>query len=181
MKREQKKGKINNKVKWLIFLLIFLMVLIMVGLDHFTKVNRLSGSLNSNAPVGIMVDSNAGDCQTSENDGGAEQNVAISGVGAITIPANQKEIPVNFYNPKQNAELYYLTFELRLYNEDKAQYEVLCTSGLVSPGNRVYRMTLSHGIEKGKYDAVVHIQPYRMNRDRTPTNNVDIKTKLIVE
>ena len=34
--------------------------------------------------------------------------------------------------------------------------------------------------ESGNYDAVIHVQPYHMDENKTPTNNADMKTNLIV-
>lgn len=178
MKQEE---KINKKLKWLILLLIFLMVLIMVGTHNFIRESRRANTLGSSGGVGITIDSNATDYKLSHGDDSAEQDVVISGIGNITIHANEKETEVDFYNPKQNAELYYLTFQLGIYDDIKQQYEILYTSGLVSPGRHIYRITLLHGLQKGVYDAMVHIQPYRMNQEKTPTNNADIKTTLIVK
>lgn len=104
----------------------------------------------------------------------------IIGREALTISADTKEAAVDFVNPEENAQLYYLTFELRLYNDNGQDYEVLYTSGLVEPGKRIGSVTLSRELEKGVYNAVVHVQPYRMNEERTPTNNADMKMKLIV-
>ena len=58
---------------------------------------------------------------------------------------------------------------------------MLYSSGLVEPGKHIQQITLSRGLEKGVYEAVVHVQPYRMSEARTLTNNADIKTVLIVK
>lgn len=130
--------------------------------------------------VGLTIDSNAQDKKTAENKD-EEQGVSISGRDSITIPANKKEITVDFYNPEENTGLYYLTFELRLYNNSVQGYEVLYTSELVEPGRHINHITISHGLKNGVYDAVIHVQPYRMNEEKALTNNADMKTKLIVK
>ena len=109
------------------------------------------------------------------------QGVAIPGWSTITIPANSTEVTVDFMNPIENKDLYYLTFELRLKDNSKEGYEVLYKSGLVEPGLHIQKINLSKGLPTGEYDAVVHVQPYRMNEEKTPTNNADMKTKLIVK
>lgn len=132
----------------------------------------------SGCGVGWMPDD--GQDRSPEAGAGAEENVTIAGTGAVTVPAGAKNTTVDFYNPKENDGLYDLTFELRLRNESPQGYEVLYTSGLVSPGEHIYEIGLSRALEAGVYDAVVHIQPYRMDRSHTRTNNADIVTALIV-
>ena len=127
--------------------------------------------------VELTVDPDA-EKENVSSDSVLEKGVVIAGRGAMTFPAGKKEVPVDLYNPEDNEGLYYLTFELRLY--DGQEYEVLYTSGLVEPGKHIYRITLSRSLEKGVYEAVIHVQPYRMNEEKTPTNNADMKIRLIV-
>ena len=109
------------------------------------------------------------------------RSVAIPGWGSITIPADTDEIAVDFYNPEKNAGFCYLTFELRLLASSEQSYEVLYTSQLIEPGMHVKTAKLSHGLAAGAYDAVIHVQPYRMDGNLTPTNNADMQTVLKVE
>ena len=103
--------------------------------------------------------------------------IAIPGWGMIEIPAGQTEVAVDFPNPVQNAERYYLTFQLML----KDTGEVLYQSGLVPPGKVIQAITLSRPLEAGTYAAVVRVQPYRMDEEKTPTNNADMETELIAK
>ncbi len=107
------------------------------------------------------------------------QSVSIAGFSELTIPPDTDAIAIDLYNPEDNFGLYYLTFELRLVNDDNT-VEVLYTSGLVGAGQHIYQITLAHGLPAGEYNAVLFIQPYRM-ADRTPTNNVAGNVKIIVK
>ena len=177
----------NTNIKWhiLLLLLIFLVLGMAIGiglvrgqryakssLDAPVSTDRISGG------VKLVVDSNAG----TEQPGNTvlEQGVVITGRDSMTFSANTKEETVDFINPEENAQMYYLTFELRLYSGSGEDYEVLYTSGLVEPGKRIHSITLSRALEKGVYDAVIHVQPYRMNEQKTLTNNADMKIRLIV-
>lgn len=184
---EEKKSR---KVKWTVLLLFLILLLLGIAIGILLVQGKSNGGdiAESNIPtenpgngVGLIIDPNSETGLFSEKDNTAEQDVAISGRGSMTIPANKREIAVDFYNPKENEDRYYQTFELRLYDSSEQEYEVLYTSGLVEPGKHINRITLSRGLEKGVYEAVVHVQPYRMNVERTPTNNVNIKIKLTVE
>lgn len=126
--------------------------------------------------VGLVVDKNAGEFVAPETESQSQKGVSIPGWGTITMPANTKDITVDFYNPDANEGLYYLTFELSL-----AGGEVLYTSDLVEPGKHIQNITLSKGLAPGEYEAVIHVQPYKMNEEKTPTNNADMKTKLVVK
>ena len=128
---------------------------------------------------GLVIDKNAGDYVSPVIDSKVEPNVAIPGWGRITIPSGTTEITsVDFYNPEENEGLYYLTFELRLSTDDGG-YISLYQSDAVPPGKHIQSITLSRPLDAGTYDAVIHVQPYRVS-DETPTNNANLKTTLVV-
>ena len=128
---------------------------------------------------GMSLDTNAGKIKdTMEETRSTSQGVTIPGWSTITIPANTTDVTMNFTNPEKNAGLYYLTFELRLMNGE--DFEVLYTSELVEPGMQIQKVQLARGLPEGEYDCVIHVQPYRMDEEQTPTNNADMKAKLIV-
>lgn len=107
--------------------------------------------------------------------------IAVPGWNTLNIPKNTKEVMVDFYNPEENEGRYQMTFELRLPDKSNQGYEVLYKSGLVDPGLHIQNITLSHELDKGIYDATIHVQPYRMDEQKTATNNADLQTQLIVE
>ena len=175
--------------KWTVLLLLLLLLILVImtlpvllkrGNNAESIVEIIVPSGNSGDGVGLTIDPDAGRGQMSGNDNAVEQDVVISGLKSMAIPAKKKEVTVNFNNPKENEGAYYLTFELRLCNDSESGYEVLYTSGLIPPEKQIDRIELSHALNKGVYDAVVHIQPYRMNEEKTHTNNADIKIRLIV-
>ena len=126
---------------------------------------------------GLIIDSGAGDyVKPTPSESTIIPSVAVPGWSSITIPANQQTVSVDFYNPERNEGLYYLTFKLILSSTGEVLYE----SNAVPPGKHIQTITLSRALPAGTYDAVVHVQPYRMS-DETPANNADVKTKLIVK
>ncbi len=131
--------------------------------------------------VGLVIEPDQGKPAAYGNGSGKAQGVVIEGREFMRVRAGRREETVRFYNPKENAGLYYLSFELRLYESDGQDYEVLYTSGLVEPGQSVNKAKFSRELEKGVYDAVIHVQPCRMNEEKTLTNNADIKIRLIVD
>lgn len=132
---------------------------------------------------GLKIDTNAGDYVTPIVNSAIEPNVAIPGWGRITIPSGTTEITsVDFYNPKENEGLYYLTFEL-LLPTDSDDYISLYKSYAVPPGKHIQKITLNQTLGSGNYDALIHVQPYRINEDGsvgTPTNNANMGTTLVV-
>lgn len=168
--KEKKKSK-----KGILLLLLLILIIIVILLMNRPREPSSGG-------ISLYIDKNAGEYVPSKNDSiENNKNVSIPGWGSITIPANETEVIVDFSNPIDNEGEYYLTFELRIINDSEQGYEVLYTSGLVEPGLHIQKITLSRGMEKGIYDAIIHVQPYRMDENKTPTNNADMKTKLIVE
>lgn len=180
--------KKNGKETWIIFLLLFIFIMfgIIIGIllcqnKKYCNCSITDEMTPSVSGVGITIDPDANDKQPSHTEQAEEQGVAISGRDYLTIPAGQKEAAVDFYNPEENKALYYLTFELRLYDDNELDYEVLYTSGLVEPGKHIQNITLSRALENGIYTAVIHVQPYRMDAQKSITNNADMKIYLIVK
>lgn len=169
----------NKRLAITFFLVIIIFGLLMGIFLTSGEKNNLPEEIKGG--VGLEIDPNAGEYVEPEREETPSKGVAIPGWGSITIPANQKEVTVDFMNPDANKDLYYLTFELRLLDNSEKGYESLYKSGLVTPGLHIQKIELSRALQAGEYDAVVHVQPYKMDEDRTPTNNADMKTKLIVK
>lgn len=134
-------------------------------------------------PTDLGLDPNQGEYVEPEKEPKDKNTgqIIIHGNTEIKIAANETEIyTVDFYNPEANKDLYYQTFEIRLLGDDGKEYETLYQSELVEPGKHIQHITLSHTLPAGEYDAILRIQPYRMS-DKTPTNTLDTKTKLIVK
>ena len=131
----------------------------------------------------LEIDPNAGELVT-PTPAPTEPGVSIPGWGSITLPAGVTEAATTLKNPDANADWYYLTFEMRLPTVDEEtgeeSYEVLFTTGLIPPGQYCNQVTLTRALEPGEYNVILHVQPYRMS-DKTPTNNADTETLLIVE
>ena len=165
--------------KWglgILILLLFSLFGVAVGLG----ISFITSPSPSQNPGGVQLDPNQGDYVNPNSGNHAQsQGVAIPGWGTITIPVNQTEVTVDFYNPKQNEGLYYLTFEFRL-PDGNGGYEVLYRSGLIEAGKHIQKITLTHGLKAGIYDAIIFVQPYRMD-GITPTNNAETQTRLIVK
>ena len=160
-------------------IIIGIMIGIIQGLKLTFKDNS-NGNVENIGGVGLTIDPNASEYVPPVVENTPTQGVAIPGWGSIIIPVNTKDVTVDFMNPEANEGLYYLTFELRLLKNND-EYEVLYKSGLVEPGLHIQKISLSRGLSAGEYDAVIHVQPYRMDEAKTPTNNADMKTKLIVK
>ena len=166
--------------KWLLPLLIFLL-LILIGVGIWIGVS-LSNQPDdpTPGPGGVQLDPNQGGyVDPNQGSNQSSQGVAIPGWGAIIMPPNTTEITVDFYNPEANKDLYYLTFELRL-SDGNGGYETLYKSGLIEAGNHIQKITLSRGLAEGTYNAVIFVQPYRMD-GVTPTNNAETEVVLIVK
>lgn len=189
MHTQCKNEKKERKANWLI--LLFLLILLLFGIAAIILLRKDRCNQNGDEPpvpsentgggLGLVIDEHAQAHPSYEPEAAVNQNVVIAGWESLTIPAGKTEADVDFFNPEENAQLYYLTFELRLFQNNREDYEVLYTSGLVEPGKHIGRITLSRKLKKGVYEAVIHVQPYRMNEKKTPTNNADIRIRLIVE
>ena len=177
--------KKSGKKKWIVLLLLLLLiaaagVFVISGGLTLIFPGLAPGSGSSPLGGGLVIDPNAGDYVAPEAPK-QEQGVAIPGWGSMTIPANTQVLDmVDFHNPIANDGLYYLTFKFCLLNANGEISEVLWESQAVPPGKHIQKITMSRGLPAGTYDAVIHVQPYRMS-DETPTNSANMKTKLVVK
>lgn len=172
----------NNISKLLIILIIFIILFFIISIIFFCRtISFYKHEKNFQNGVNITVDPNAEYEHTPVRGVAEEKGVAIWGKAVIKISAGTKEAAVDFYNPKENAGLYCMTFELKICSDNGTDYETIYTSGSVGPGKHIYNITLSRELEKGTYDAIIHVQPYRIGGNHSPTNNADIKTELVVE
>ena len=181
-KQERQNNDNNNIPKFFIILLLLITVIGAVSLlFQFLEYNYKY--LSPQGGVSLNLDPYSEHERSTEKSGSQnseKQGIAIPGFAEITINADSTEAEADLFNPEDNAGLYYVTFELRLFDESENAYETLYTSGLVEPGRHIYSIELSRPLEKGVYSAVIHVQPYYIN-DKRPTNNADIKIKLIAE
>lgn len=193
MRQKPKKARRNARGKSGAASLIVLLALLAVTVGLFAWQNRsanrgapeatLSPTVEPSPTVELQIDPNAGELVT-PTPAPTEPGVAIPGWGSITLPAGVTEAATTLKNPEANEGWYYLTFEMRLPTVDEEtgeeSYEVLFTTGLIPPGQYCNQVTLTRALEPGEYNVILHVQPYRMS-DKTPTNNADTETVLIVE
>ena len=163
----------SGRAKWII-LLVLILAVVAAALLIFQP---WAGDEEKPSGGGLIIDPNAGDyVKPTQTQPTIIPSVAVPGWSSITIPANQQTVSVDFYNPEANEGMYYLTFKLILSDTGEVLYE----SAAVPPGKHIQTIKLTRALSAGTYDAVVHVQPYRMS-DETPANNADMKTKLIVK
>lgn len=193
MRQKLKKARRNARGKSGAASLIVLLALLAVTVGLFVWQNQsanrgapeatLSPTVEPSPTVELQIDPNAGELVT-PTPAPTEPGVAIPGWGSITLPAGVTEAATTLKNPEANEGWYYLTFEMRLPTVDEEtgeeSYEVLFTTGLIPPGQYCNQVTLTRALEPGEYNVILHVQPYRMS-DKTPTNNADTETLLIVE
>lgn len=179
-KEEQTRKRVKRVVTIILIAVIIIIILLLLrscGSGSVENITPTQPTIGTDLPI----DPDAGDYVPPETKE-PSQGVAIPGWGTIVIPANKSEnIVVDFYNPELNDGLYYLTFELRIADDSEQGYEVIYKSGLVEPGKHIQKISLTRGLEPGTYDAFIYVQPYRMDEYRTPTNNANLKTELIVK
>ena len=193
MRQKPKKARRNARGKSGAASLIVLLALLAVTVGLFVWQNQsanrgapeatLSPTVEPSPTVELQIDPNAGELVT-PTPAPTEPGVAIPGWGSITLPAGVTEAATTLKNPEANEGWYYLTFEMRLPTVDEEtgeeSYEVLFTTGLIPPGQYCNQVTLTRALEPGEYNVILHVQPYRMS-DKTPTNNADTETLLIVD
>ena len=125
------------------------------------------------ATVPLVIDPNIGYTPTPAP---KEPGIAIPGWGSIFLPADSLEAEADLYNPEDNKDWYYLTFQLCL----KDTGEVVFQTGLIPPGMYCTKVTLNRAWEAGTYEGIMHVQPYYMRDPPAPTNNADFDIQIII-
>lgn len=179
---EQKTEHQSSDKKWKILVGILAVLLILCGtwiiwggVPFFPATAPNDGGSSSQGG-GLVIDPNAGEYVKPVVPG-----VTIPGFGEMTIPANTKELKgINLHNPSKNEGWYYLTFKLSLLDKNGEVSETLYESQLLPPGLYIQDITLSRGLAPGTYEAVMHVQPYRI-ADNTPTNNANMRVTIIAK
>lgn len=185
--KEEKKEN-NRARRFVIYGLLAIIIILILLLLHQCGNGNIGGGGDGGGGIHIggVTDPNLPDEDPNQGDYVKPETpevggVAIPGWGKLTIPVNtSKDIVVDFFNPDANAEKYYLTFELRIPANNAQGYEVLYKSGLIAPGKHIQKIDLTRGLPAGTYNAILHVQPYRMS-DKSMTNNADLKLELVVK
>ena len=168
----------NKTNKILIGIIICLIAVIIGGAIYFTRgTDQDKENKTPDSAFEPNLDSNAS--ETASNDGNNEEadkpeGIRIPGYPSITVPADTTDIEMNLENPVGNP--CYFTFELVL----KDTNETLYTSKMVEPGKAITNVTLSHGLEKGEYPAVIKISTASLE-DGSAMNGANVETTLIVQ
>lgn len=163
----------RRRKKAAIVLLLAAAVFLLGALAWYLPCGKQAGNFSGG------VEFNAKSVTTGKKAEDLPKEVTISGIGEIKVNAGETQADVLFTNPDENKGAYYLTFELTA--EIGGRAVLLYSSGLVEPGKSMSSIELSRPLDKGEYKAVVHVQPYLMDKGLTPTNNADIVTKLVAE
>lgn len=177
-----KEQRSDRKLKIIIVILAVLLILtggtmIFWGGVPFFSAFAPNNDGSTSQGGGLVVDPNAGEYVSPEQPPG----VSIPGFGQLIIPANTAKLTgINLYNPEKNEGWYYLTFKLCLLDKNGQISETLYESQLVPPGQYLQDITISRGLARGEYDAVMHVQPYRIDTLH-PTYNADLKMTIIVK
>ena len=173
LRQEEEEQKKKKRV-----IIIVLAVAVALALGLFVGLKLAGG--NKSDTSGVSIDPSATAIVKSDE---STQGVAIPGWGSFTIPPNTTQLDgmVDFYNPEENEGLYYLTYELRIKDNSLQGYETLYTSGLIPPGQHITSITLSRGLDAGEYEGIVFVQPYKMDDEKTPTNNATMDTTIVVQ
>ncbi len=172
---EEKSNKVMKRLFQLVVILLLIIIIILLLL-------RSCGDGWHQQPTkptggGVIFDPNAGEDTRPDETKAQRPSITVPGWPKIVIPCDQLEVPVDFFNPQDNAGWYHLQFELRLPTDSGIGYEVLYTSGLVEAGKHIQKITLSRALPAGTYKAIIHIQPYRVE-DNSKTHDAVQKTEI---
>lgn len=148
--------------------LVFLITVILV----FSMNNQPK---KSPSPVNNLdIDSNAINVSdTSSIPQASTTNISIPGYKEIVVEANQKEVSVPFYNPKENGVYFVISLSL---DDGTEIYE----SKLIEPGKGVNKITLLKPFKEGSYNAILSYKTFNL-ADKTPRNGANLKVKIIAE
>lgn len=168
----------NNNKRTLISIAIILIIIILLLLRSCDSQTSEKTAENDHINENMVIDQNAIDKDKLKENKKEEtdNSVTVFGFSQIKMSENCRKVEINYYNPEQNADKYYLKVSIEL----KETGEILYESDLIPPGQAIKYAEFSKELSSGTYDATIHVQPYKMN-DFTTTNNADLDIKIIVE
>lgn len=105
----------------------------------------------------------------------SSSNIEIPGYSTVYIPANEKEVEVDFYNPDDNSVYFQITLTLA------DTEEVIYTSKLFAPGQHIYEIELEQALEKGEYEVILAYCTYSMDEEYTPKNGANVSFTLVAQ
>lgn len=170
----KKEPKLKN---WLFLVGILLAAVILAGAvlrPQHVEPQATEASPTSEATKTLSIHTFAGE-QITPTPRPTMPGIAIPGWTSIKIKAGETIVNVPFYNPEQNKDWYYLTFQLTLTDTD----EVLFTTGLIPPGQYCNLVSMEFALEAGTYEGTLFVQPYTMDSLGT-TNNMIMPLEIIV-
>lgn len=148
------------------FLFIVLLLFLLIGLVILLLFR--CGDSEEITDTLLPIDESAQEWNGNQNlPNGNESNkkIEIPGFKSLVFAANQKNQKVNFYNPKSNECLFFMT----LFVED----EELWKSGYVQPNNGYYDIELNKTLETGNYKAYLLIECYKENGKALNSAKID--------
>lgn len=102
------------------------------------------------------------------------ETISIPGFETWTIDGGTTTVSTHFYNPESNQ--CYFKISILLDDTGKCIYE----SKYIKPGQDLYEVELSEGLEVGTYPATLHYSTYSP-ADLEPLNGADVPFELVVK
>lgn len=154
-------------------LLIRIAILLAIVLIFSSIFFTFSDKAPKNTPLDI--DKNIVDWFPSDNTQTPKPSsgVKLFGFGALTIPANTKDINISLGNYETNP----CYFKIIILLEDDTE---LFRSELIPPGKGFEKITLNKGLSPGKYNAIIKYETYNIDTGES-TNSAKLKFTLNVE
>lgn len=178
--REKSQRMAKNKKRIKNILMILLTLLIIGGI----AINFINPETNkkSNEDIGD-VDKDATEYVQKESEESAKKpTIDIPGYPhQIHLKSEQKELNIQFVNPKNNSV--YFKFAIEITGKNSKSYEkpeVVYTSDLVEPGQVIETQELSKPLSEGTYNASIIIRTFSIDSEEE-MNGARTKTQFLVE
>ena len=98
--------------------------------------------------------------------------IVIPGYGDILLEADTRDVMLILPNPASNP--CYFRFTIVLAESGDTIY----SSGLVPPGKAIQSLKLNRAFAEGDYPAIIQIETFSLDADRTPMNGANVETVL---
>lgn len=111
---------------------------------------------------------------TTTSTSSTSDSISIPGIKKWTVPAGQTTVDTDFYNPEKNDCYFVLTITLSSTNEQIYQSKYL------KPGQHLYEIELTKGLDAGTYDAILRYDTYDMETN-SPLNGASVPFTLVAK
>ena len=165
--------KTKSKKALIILLAVLAALLLVFGGYMLARHQANSGPVTVNSAPSYAFEE--GQSQAAAEEGSVTAGIEIPGYSIIPVKANTTNVEIELYNPDKNN----VYFQISLILSDTE--EVLYESDMIRPGDHLYEIELTRGLEPGEYPLTVQYSTFTTDGTFSPRNGATVNCFIKAE